>query len=136
MVGETKIECNGTVYEAKNTILCGGSKAGIIPFPGVENKNVVTSDGILELTELPKKLVIIGGGVIGCEVATAFVNFGSEVTIVEMMPRLVANMDEEISKGIEKSLKKMGVKVLCNYKVEEIKDEAGKTYVVANGEKL
>ena len=47
MVGETKIECNGTVYEAKNTILCGGSKAGIIPFPGVENKNVVTSDGIL-----------------------------------------------------------------------------------------
>ena len=136
MVGETKIECNGTVYEAKNTILCGGSKAGIIPFPGVENKNVVTSDGILELTELPAKLVIIGGGVIGCEVATAFANFGSEVTIVEMMPRLVANMDEEISKGIEKSLKKMGVKVLCNYKVEEIKDEAGKTYVVANGEKL
>jgi len=136
MVGETKIECNGTVYEAKNTLLCGGSKAGIIPFPGVENKNVVTSDGILELTELPEKLVIIGGGVIGCEIATAFANFGSQVTIVEMMPRVVANLDEDISKGIDKALTKLGVKIMCGKKVEQIMDENGKTYVVASGEKV
>ncbi len=136
MVGETKIECEGKTYEAKNTLLCGGSKAGIIPIPGVENANVVTSDGVLELTELPEKLVVIGGGVIGCEVATAFAAFGSEVTVVEMMDRIVANLDEEISASMTKSMKKQGIKLLCGKKVEQIMDEGGKTYVVASGEKL
>ncbi len=136
MVGETKIECEGKTYEAKNTLLCGGSKAGIIPIPGVENANVVTSDGVLELTELPQKLVVIGGGVIGCEVATAFAAFGSEVTVVEMMDRIVANLDEEISAAMHKSMKKQGINILCGKKVEQIMDEGGKTYVVASGEKI
>ena len=134
MKSETEIECNGEVYSAKNTLLCGGSKAIKLPFKGVDNSKVVTSDGILDVEEVPAKLVIIGGGVIGCEIATAFSCFGSEVTIIELMDRVTANLDADISAGIAKGLTKLGVKIQTGKKVEEIVDKDGKTYVVASGE--
>lgn len=134
LAGETKIECAGNIYEAKNIILAGGSKAGVIPIPGVENPDVLTSDGILELKELPAKLTIIGGGVIGCEIATAFAAFGSSVTIVELADRVVPTMDAEVSKAMAKALNKLGVKVLTSKKVEKIDRQGGKTFVIASGE--
>lgn len=134
MTGETKIECAGQVYEAKNTLLCGGSKAGIIPIPGVDNPNVLTSDGILDVQEVPAKLCVIGGGVIGCEVATAFAGFGSEVTIVELADRLVPVLDAELSAMMKKSLEKLGIKVLLSKKVDKIDTVNGKTAVIASGE--
>ena len=112
MKSETEIECNGEVYEAKNTLLCGGSKAIKLPFKGVDNPKVVTSDGILDVEEIPQKLVIVGGGVIGCEIATAFSCFGSDVTIIELMDRVTANLDADISSGIAKGLTKLGVKIM------------------------
>ena len=136
LASETTIECDGKIYNAKNTILCGGSKAGVIPIPGVEHKDVMTSDGILDITEVPARLCIIGGGVIGCEIANAFQAFGSQVTIVEMMPRLVANMDEDISAAIKKSLEKAGVKVMLGKQVDGIQDKGGKPVVVASGEPI
>ncbi len=134
MVNETTISCGDKTYTAKSTLLCGGSKAGIIPIPGVENPNVLTSDGILDIQELPGRLCIIGGGVIGCEVATAFAGFGSQVTIVELADRLVPNMDAELSALMKKSLEKLGIKVLLGKKVEKIADQGGKPAVVASGE--
>ena len=134
MVTETTIECEGKTYKANKTILCGGSKAGVIPIPGVDHKDVMTSDGILDITEVPARLCVIGGGVIGCELATAFQAFGSQVTIVELMPRLVANMDEEISAAVKKSLEKAGVKILLGKQVDGIKDVNGKPAVIASGE--
>ncbi len=117
----TQVECGSEKYDAKNIILCGGSKAGIIPIPGIEgNKDVLTSDGILDITEVPKRLAVIGGGVIGCEVATAFAGFGSEVTIVELMDRVVPTMDADISAEIKKSLEKQGIKVLVSQKVAKV----------------
>jgi len=134
MKSETEIECNGEVYTAKNTILCGGSKAIKLPFKGVDNPKVLTSDGILDVQELPEKLVIIGGGVIGCEMATAFACFGCDVTIVELLERVTANLDKDISAGITRGLKSLGVKVMTGKQVEEIADKGGKTYVIASGE--
>lgn len=124
LVAADTIACNGKQYVAGKIILCGGSKAIRIPIPGVEGENVMTSNEILDLQEVPEKLCIIGGGVIGCEMACAFSAFGSKVTIVEAMDRLVSVMDEEISKEITKGLKEQGVVIHTGAKVEAIKANA------------
>ena len=116
-----KVTCGGALYAAKNIILCGGSKAGKIPIPGVDgNPCVVTSDEILEINAVPKKLTIVGGGVIGCEMATAFAAFGSQVCILELADRLVPTMDEDISAELKKSLEHQGVRVMLSVKVAAI----------------
>lgn len=126
------VECGGKMYAAQKVILCGGSKAIRIPIPGVDHKDVMTSDDILSMKELPKRLGIIGGGVIGCELASAFSAFGCEVTIVEMMDRVVSMFDKDVSAELDKSLKKSGVKVMCGRKVEEIADAAGHPVIVTD----
>jgi len=123
-----KVACAGKVYDAKNIILCGGSKAGFIPIPRLEgNPFVVTSDGILEMTEVPKRLAVIGGGVIGCEMAAAFSAFGSKVTVVELMDRLVPAMDAEISAELKKSFERQKISVLLSKKVAKV--DAGKIFL-------
>jgi len=122
MAGPNQVQCEGKTYEAANIILCGGSKAGSVPIKGIENKRVVTSDEILDLTTVPRRLAIIGGGVIGCEIAIAFSAFGSEVTIIEVMDRVVPMMDAEISQAIGLALKRARIKVLCGKQVEQIAD--------------
>ncbi|MCI8403091.1 MAG: dihydrolipoyl dehydrogenase [Lachnospiraceae bacterium] len=129
----TCVECEGKTYDAQKIILCGGSRAIRIPIPGVDHKDVMTSDDILALTELPARLGIIGGGVIGCELASAFSAFGCEVTIVEMMDRVVSMFDKDVSEELDKSLQKNGVKVMCGRKVEEIADEGGHPVIVTDG---
>ncbi|MCL2368014.1 MAG: dihydrolipoyl dehydrogenase [Oscillospiraceae bacterium] len=130
-----KIACNGKVYDAQNVILCGGSRAGILPIPGAKgNPNVLTSDGILDLTTLPKKLTIIGGGVIGCEMASAFRAFGSEVTIVELTDQLVPALDTDISAELKKALESQGVRVLTGKKVSKIGARGRAAAVFLEGE--
>lgn len=132
LAGADSVECDGKIYNAQKIILCGGSKAIRIPIPGVNHKDVMTSDDILAMTELPKRLGIIGGGVIGCELASAFSAFGCEVTIVEMMDRVVSMFDKDISAEMDKSLKNSGVKVMCGRKVEEIADKDGNPVIVTD----
>ena len=79
LVDEHTIECGNKLYKAENILLCGGSKTNKIPIPGIENANVLTSDEILDITELPKRLAIIGGGVIGCEIGAAFAYYRSRL---------------------------------------------------------
>ncbi len=122
MKTSTEIICDNKTYTAKNTLLCGGSVCGKIPIPGIDLKGVLNSDTILELKELPKKLCIIGGGVIGCEIATAFNAFGCDVTIVEVAPTLVPMMDKEISTSMEKSLKSRGVNIKTGTQVTQISE--------------
>jgi len=118
---EGKAACNGVEYSARSVILCGGSKAGMIAIPGVQNNSsVITSDEILDMTTLPKRLAVIGGGVIGCEIATAFAAFGSAVTIIEMSDRLAPAMDAEISQALKQSLERQGVQVLLSRKVARV----------------
>ena len=132
LAGASSVECGGKTYAAQKVILCGGSKAIRIPIPGVDHKDVMTSDDILAMKELPKRLGIIGGGVIGCELASAFSAFGCEVTIVEMMDRVVSMFDKDVSAELDKSLRKSGVKVMCGRKVEEIADAAGHPVIVTD----
>ena len=129
----THIACAGEVYEAKNTILCGGSVAGSIPIPGIEQENVINSDAILDMTEIPERLAIIGGGIIGCELATAFAAFGSKVTVVEALDKIAATLDGELSIAIARSLKAAGVQLLTGAKVQRIENNAGKPVLVVEG---
>lgn len=132
---EHEIKVDDKVYEASNIILAGGSKVGMIPIEGINHKGVITSDTILDINEVPETLAIMGGGVIGCEIATAFATFGSKVTVVELADRLIPNMDKDISKAIKKSLESMGVVVLLGQKVEKVQDKAGKPVLCISGGK-
>ena len=128
----TTVACDGKTYKADKIILCGGSKAIRIPIPGVDHKDVMTSDEILDMEEVPARLGIIGGGVIGCELASAFSAFGSKVTIVEAMDRVVSMLDKDISKEVDKTLKAGGADVNCGCKVLEIKDNGGHPVIVTD----
>ena len=132
LASATSVECDGKTYNAQKIILCGGSKAIRIPIPGVNHKEVMTSDEILAMNVVPKRLGIIGGGVIGCEMAAAFSAFGSEVTIVEAMDRVVSMFDKDVSAELDKSLKNDGVKVMCGRKVVEIADNNGCPVIVTD----
>lgn len=107
------------VYRAKNVILASGSKPAQIPVPGMDLPHVLDSDGLFALEDAPQSLVIIGGGVIGVEFATVFSNLGTEVTIVEALPKLLDNFDKEISQNLKMILKKRGVEAHLNASVKE-----------------
>ena len=114
------IEGKKEVIKSKNIIIATGSSVMKIPIPGLENEGVIDSDGALSLSELPTRMIIIGGGVIGIEFAGIFKAMGVEVTVVEMLPRILLPIDEEISNRLTFILKRQGIKILTNSKVEGI----------------
>ena len=119
-----RLSCGSETYTAENVILCGGSKPVKLPIPGAESPHVLTSTDILNLQELPARLCIVGGGVIGCEFASIFQAFGSQVTLVEKLDRLVEPMDQEISRELERCMRRDGVSVHLGEGVREIIENA------------
>lgn len=107
----TDADGNETIYEADRIILATGSVPSLIPIPGIDLPGVLTSDGLFELQEMPKSLVIIGGGVIGVEFATAFSNLGCEVTVIEALPKILDMFDKEISQNLKMLFKKYEIDV-------------------------
>lgn len=118
--GETKF------YEADHVLLAAGSKPVILPIPGMELPGVLTSDELFALREMPESLVIIGGGVISVEFATAYASLGCKVTILEAMPRIVPGMDKEISQNLKLILKKRGVDIHTSASVKKVEEEGAK----------
>ncbi|GAB6137856.1 dihydrolipoyl dehydrogenase [Halanaerobaculum tunisiense] len=106
--------------EAENIILAMGSKPASVPIPGIDGANVITSKEALKLEEIPNRLVIIGGGVIGVEFASIFSTLGTEVTVIEMMDRLIPREDKELAVELETELKKKGIKIQTNAQVKEV----------------
>lgn len=104
----------------KKLIIATGSSPTIPPIKGVDCEGILTSTELLEIEEVPKHLLIIGGGVIGCEFATIFRAFGSEVTIVEMQPRVIPNMDKDISRMLRRNLKDKGIDIKTGNYVNKI----------------
>lgn len=107
------------LLSADHVILATGSKPAALPIPGADLPGVLNSDGLFALRQAPESLVIIGGGVIGVEFATAFANLGTKVTIVEALPKLLDNFDREISQNLKMILKKKGVDAHLNARVME-----------------
>lgn len=112
-----------TVYEAENIILATGSKPLVLPIPGFDLPGVLTSDELFKLEKMPESLVIIGGGVISVEFASVYADLGCKVTIVEAMPRLIPNMDKEISQNLKMILKKRGVTIHTSASVQRVEKE-------------
>ena len=126
---------NGREVEviAKNIIIATGSHAANVPPFNLEDEGVIDNIGILSLTAIPESLLIVGGGVIGSEFANIFSTFGSSVTIVEMLPRILSTEDVEVSKVIAKAFGKKGINVFTNSVIEEVKKDKGKFFCKIKG---
>lgn len=122
------VSCNGETYEAENLLICTGSTNFVPPIPGIkENEYVWDSTDALAATELPKSIIIVGGGVIGMEFATLYHELGVPVTIIEAMPTILPNLDQDIVNVLLEKYKKAGINILTSTKVESI--EGGKVNV-------
>ncbi|WP_434064846.1 dihydrolipoyl dehydrogenase [Sanyastnella coralliicola] len=121
--------------EAKKTIIATGSKPSSLPFIEIDKKRVITSTEALELQKVPKKMVVIGGGVIGLELGSVYQRLGTEVTIVEYMDSIIPTMDRTMGKELGRSLKKMGMKLLLSHKVKEVSATSRSVTVKADDKK-
>ncbi|RAV30177.1 dihydrolipoyl dehydrogenase [Sinomicrobium soli] len=126
--GEEKIE-------ARHTIIATGSKPSALPFIEIDKERVITSTEALKLKEVPKHLVIIGGGVIGLELGQVYKRLGAEVSVVEFMDRIIPGMDGALSKELTKVLKKQGFKFYTGHKVREVSRDGDKVTVKADDKK-
>lgn len=117
------IEVEGETYTAPNIIIATGSVTKFLPIPGKDLPKVLTSTEMLDITELPKRLAVIGGGVIGMEFASIFNAFGSEVTVLEYCKEILPNFDADIAKRLKASFKGKGINIINNAAVNGIKDE-------------
>lgn len=120
-------------YRANNIIIGTGSRVGTIPDVTIDGRNILSSDEILDITEIPREMVIIGGGVIGVEFAAIFNGLGTTVTIVEMLPTILSTEDEEIVRVLHMILEREGVTVLTDSKVTEVSPRGGKVEVRVQG---
>ena len=123
------VEVEGETYTAPNIIIATGSVTKFLPIPGKDLPKVLTSTEMLDLTEVPNRLAVIGGGVIGMEFASIFNAFGSEVTVLEYCKEILPNFDADIAKRLKASLKGKGINIINNAAVNGIKDE-GDHYTV------
>ncbi|MFY0599613.1 MAG: dihydrolipoyl dehydrogenase [Cyclobacteriaceae bacterium] len=123
----------------EKVIIATGSKPTSLPFIKVDKKRVITSTEALELKEVPKHLVIIGGGVIGLELGSVYARLGSKVSVVEFMDRIIATMDGTMGKELVKSLKKIGMEFYLGHKVKGVSTKGKEVTVTADtpkGEEL
>lgn len=129
-----ELTCNGEKYIGRNLLICTGSEASVPPIPGLNEAGdiILTNREILEMTERPDSLVVIGGGVIGMEFASFFNSLGTKVTVVEMLPEIVAGMDLEVSTMLRQIYAKKGIEFNLNSKV--IKIDGNKVIFEKDGE--
>ncbi len=123
--------------QASYVIIATGSKPKELPAFKIDEMNILSSKDVLKLTQLPKRLCIVGGGVIGCEFASIFAQLGVEVQIVEFLPKLISTEDEEISKRLAMALKKTGIKIHLNTAVENWKSVNSELHLsLSNGKEI
>jgi dihydrolipoamide dehydrogenase len=117
LAGPGQVDVDGTLYGAKHIVIATGSESVALPGVAVDEKRIVSSTGALELNEVPKRLVVIGGGYIGLELGSVWHRLGAEVTVVEFLDRLVPGMDGEVGRAFERVLAKQGLKFRLGTKV-------------------
>ena len=131
-----KIEGKDTqIIEAKNSIIATGSKPGTLPFISLDKERVITSTEALKLKEIPKHLVIIGGGVIGLELGQVYCRLGARVSVIEYADRITPIMDAGLSKELMKVMKKQGVKFFLSHGVNKVSRKGDVVKVTAKDKK-
>jgi dihydrolipoamide dehydrogenase len=136
----TKADGSSENITAKNVIIASGSKPTVLPFIKIDKKRIITSTEALNLTEVPKTMVVIGGGVIGLELGSVYARLGTKVSVVEFMPSIIGTMDAGLGKELQRVLKKsLGMEFYTNHKVTGATAK-GKTVTVtadnAKGEQI
>ena len=124
-----------TEIEAKNTIIATGSKPSTLPFIKIDKERIITSTEALKLTEIPKHLIVIGGGVIGLELGQVYKRLGSDVSVVEYMDRILPTMDSAVSKELNKVFKKQKFKMNVSHKVKSVERKGDEVIVKADNKK-
>jgi len=134
LVGPNAVEVNGQRYEGKNIILATGSYPRTLPGLEIDGTTIITSEQALNMTTIPARVIVLGGGVIGCEFASVWKSFGADVTIIEGLPRLIAAEDESSSKQLERAFRKRGINFEVGTKFQSVaKDSSGVTVTLENG---
>lgn len=121
--------------EAKHTIIATGSKPANLPFISIDKERVITSTEALSLTEVPKHLIVIGGGVIGLELGQVYKRLGAEVSVVEYLDRIIPGMDGALSRELAKVLKKQGIQFFLSHKVTGVERKGKEVTVKATDKK-
>ena len=121
--------------EAKNTIIATGSKPSSLPFIKLDKERIITSTEALKLKEVPKHMIVIGGGVIGLELGQVYKRLGAEVTVVEFMDRIIPGMDGALSKELMKVMKKQKVSFELSHKVKSVERKGNEVIVKADNKK-
>lgn len=131
----TSEEGKETQFTSKNVIIATGSKPGTLPFIKLDKERIITSTEALELKEVPKHMIVIGGGVIGLELGSVYGRLGSKVTVVEYMDRLIPGMDATMGKELQKVLKKQGVEFHLSTKVTSVERKGNDVIIKAEDKK-
>jgi len=131
----TKNDGSTETIEAKNTIIATGSKPASLPFIKIDKEKIITSTEALELKEIPKHLIVIGGGVIGLELGQVYLRLGAQVSVVEYLDRIIPGMDAGLSKELTKVLKKQGMKFYTSHKVKSVERNGADVQVQAENAK-
>jgi len=121
----SKADGSSEIIEAKNTIIATGSKPSSLPFIKIDKERIITSTEALKLKEVPKHLIVIGGGVIGLELGQVYLRLGAQVSVVEYLDRIIPGMDAGLSKELTKVLKKQGMKFYTSHKVKSVERNGG-----------
>ncbi|MBF4466248.1 dihydrolipoyl dehydrogenase [Flavobacterium sp. LC2016-12] len=130
-----KADGTSETIEAKYTVIATGSKPSSLPFIKIDKERIITSTEALALKEVPKHLVIIGGGVIGIELGQVYLRLGAQVSVVEFMDRIIPGMDGALSKELTKVLKKQGMKFYVSHKVKSVERNGDAVVVQAENAK-
>ena len=134
----TSVEVNGRTISTKNIIIATGAEPFVPPIEGLNDIEFYTSDNIWNMEQVPKKMIVLGGGPIGCELAQCFARFGSEVSIVEMLPQIMIREDEEIAAYMSDKFRNEGMHILTNHRAVKITVRDGKKFLCCdhNGENV
>jgi dihydrolipoamide dehydrogenase len=137
LVSPSSVEVNGTTYTGRHVVLASGSYSRSLPGLEVDGRRVLTSEHALTLDHVPASVVVLGGGVIGCEFASVWRSFGAEVTIVEALPRLVAAEDAAVSSALERAFRKRGITFRTGTPFESVEHtDEGVRVSVAGGDTI
>jgi dihydrolipoamide dehydrogenase len=135
LTGPKQVTVDGSTYTGKSLVLASGSYSKSLPGLEVDGERVITSEHALRLERVPSSVVVLGGGVIGCEFASVWASFGAEVTIVEALPRLVAAEDEASSKALERAFRKRKIAVRTGTPFQSVKTtDSGVAVTVEGGD--
>jgi len=126
-----RVEVNGATLTTRNIVVATGARPFVPPIPGLDEVDYLTSDNLWEIDELPKKLVVLGGGPIGCELAQSFKRLGSDVYQVEMEAAIMGREDPEVAELVKAKFESDGVNVMVNTKATGFKKENGRDVLIA-----